>query len=173
MPVKKHAHFEIRNVVSRDALVAGAEAFSCAYRSGEGVLRGAGALTEIIRSLRGGEEGKKKNGEKHAASSLLQRAFRGSEAKVNFRAAVSDRRKITRPIFPRACRETPYISSLLSAVGERVLLAASAVPLQLCGVLGRGGDAPNVTSVCPVSQLSFKKKKKKGKDGGLYIHKYI
>lgn len=87
MPVKKHAHFEIRNVVSRDALVAGAEAFSCAYRSGEGVLRGAGALTEIIRSLRGREG--KKNGEKHTASSLLQRAFRGSEAKVNFRRAAA------------------------------------------------------------------------------------
>lgn len=30
MPVKKHAHFEIRNVVSRDALVAGAKAFLAA-----------------------------------------------------------------------------------------------------------------------------------------------
>lgn len=88
MPVKKHAHFEIRNVVSRDALVAGAEASSCAYRSGEGVLRGAGALTEIIRSPRAGRRGGK-NGEKHAASSLLQRAFRGSEAKVNFRRAAA------------------------------------------------------------------------------------
>lgn len=70
MPVKKHAHFEIRNVVSRDALVAGAEAFSCAYRSGEGVLRGAGALTEIITSLRGGRgEGNKRRKTRRVFSS--------------------------------------------------------------------------------------------------------
>lgn len=81
MPVKKHAHFEIRNVVSRDALVAGAEAFSCAYRSGEGVLRGAGALTEIIRSLRG-RRGVKKTAKNTPRLLFYKERFGGARQKL-------------------------------------------------------------------------------------------
>lgn len=86
MPVKKHAHFEIRNVVSRDALVAGAKAFLAAIGLAK-VCSEVRALRPKSSDLCGGVWG----GEwrKTRRVSLLQRAFRGSEAKVNFRRAAT------------------------------------------------------------------------------------
>lgn len=77
MIVKKHAHFEIRNGISRDAPAVRAEAFSCAYRPDEGVLEVRAPRPKSSDLCGVGEKWRKTR-----RVSLLQRAFRGARQKL-------------------------------------------------------------------------------------------
>lgn len=164
MPVKKHAHFEIRNAVSRDPVAACAKVFLAPI-----------SLTKVCskwerfnpKSTDLCEVGKTASTRRVC---LLQRAFRGAgqnlisagPLRLHFTARCEWQAQNNTPYFPRVQRQTPYISFPLCGVGEHMFLEAFAVPWQLCWKIRW------MSLTCPVSQLCLSKK-----DGGLYIHKYI